>query len=400
MAIDLLRFVVLFAILYLAFGVASPFVPAFFAYRGLAPEQIALVLSLSTLIRLASGPVAGRFADHLHSLRLVLAVCAACAGAIAFALVQPREFAGLLMVALLHAAMLAPLTILADALALRSAAGADGAHARFEYGWVRGAGSAAFIAGALAAGQLVRIFGPGAVLACQGILLLLASAVARQLPEPVPMGDLSSGHRGSSEPRLANLLRNRAFLSLMLVAALVLGSHAMHDSFAMIAWNAAGISSSTASVLWSESVAAEVLVFLVVGPLLLRQVHPLVGIGIGAAAAVVRWTVMAQTSSIAALAVIQPLHGLTFALFHLCCMRVLVAIVPVGLAATAQASYAFGIGAVTAILILFSGSLYTRYGTGGFFAMAALAIASLPAIWMLRRTLDRVDGTCMLAPRR
>lgn len=174
----------------------------------------------------------------------------------------------------------------------------------------------------------------------------------------------------------------------------------MHDSFAMIAWNAAGISSSTASVLWSESVAAEVLVFLVVGPLLLRQVHPLVGIGIGAAAAVVRWTVMAQTSSIAALVVIQPLHGLTFALFHLCCMRVLVAIVPVGLAATAQASYAFGIGAVTAILILFSGSLYTRYGTGGFFTMAALAIASLPAIWMLRRTLDRVDGTCMLAPRR
>src|SRR5205807_1887351 len=131
--------------------------------------------------------------------------------------------------------------------------------------------------------------------------------------------------------RPGDLLRNRAFLWLIIIAALVLGSHAMHDAFAIIAWNAAGIGASTASMLWSGSVAAEVLVFLAVGPWLLRQVGPLVGIAIGAVAAVVRWTVMAQTSSIAALAVIEPLHGLSFALFHLSCMRVLVAIVSPGL---------------------------------------------------------------------
>jgi hypothetical protein len=38
------------------------------------------------------------------------------------------------------------------------------------------------------------------------------------------------------------LLRQRAFLRVTLVAALVLGSHAMHDSFAVIRWTQAGIS--------------------------------------------------------------------------------------------------------------------------------------------------------------
>ena len=37
------RFVVLYAALYAAFGVSSPFMPAFFAARGLTPEQVQMV---------------------------------------------------------------------------------------------------------------------------------------------------------------------------------------------------------------------------------------------------------------------------------------------------------------------------------------------------------------------
>jgi PPP family 3-phenylpropionic acid transporter len=58
------------------------------------------------------------------------------------------------------------------------------------------------------------------------------------------------------------------------MAALVLGSHAMHDSFAVIRWNAAGVGSAAASVLWSESVAAEVILFFVLGPMLLDPFGP------------------------------------------------------------------------------------------------------------------------------
>ena len=42
----------------------------------------------------------------------------------------------------------------------------------------------------------------------------------------------------------------------------------------MIRWKAAGISPPTASLLWSESVAAEVIVFIVIGPRLIDRIGP------------------------------------------------------------------------------------------------------------------------------
>ena len=62
---------------------------------------------------------------------------------------------------------------------------------------------------------------------------------------------------------LGALLRLRLplYRRIVLVAALILGSHAMHDSFAVIRWGAAGIALGAAGLLWSLSVAAEVIVF-------------------------------------------------------------------------------------------------------------------------------------------
>jgi PPP family 3-phenylpropionic acid transporter len=70
------RFIVLYALLYSAFGVASPFLPAFIEARGIPPEQIAMLFAAGTAIRLASAPLAGRFADRTQTLRLTLAICA------------------------------------------------------------------------------------------------------------------------------------------------------------------------------------------------------------------------------------------------------------------------------------------------------------------------------------
>jgi PPP family 3-phenylpropionic acid transporter len=66
-----------------------------------------------------------------------------------------------------------------------------------------------------------------------------------------------------------------------------------------------------------------------------------------------RWTVMAQSANVLAVALVQLLHGLTFALLHLACMRLLARIVPQGLEGTAQALYGtVGIGTATAVLTL------------------------------------------------
>jgi PPP family 3-phenylpropionic acid transporter len=181
------------------------------------------------------------------------------------------------------------------------------------------------------------------------------------------------------------LFRRRAFVRVVVIAALVHGSHAMYDSFAVIRWTGAGISPATTASLWSESVAAEVVVFLFIGPRLLGVLNPAGALALAAGCGFVRWGVMAQTTDVAALALVQPLHGFTFALLHLACMRVIADTVPRELAGTAQAVYGLvGVGGATAVLTVLSGWLFAHFGPSGFWAMALLCILALPVVGSLR----------------
>jgi PPP family 3-phenylpropionic acid transporter len=207
-------------------------------------------------------------------------------------------------------------------------------------------------------------------------LLLAAAALYTPTVPPLAAGPASPA---KAQARLGELVRLPAFRRVVAVAALILGSHAMHDGFAVIRWQEAGIGSDMTGILWSESVAAEVLVFLLLGrPVLDRLGPPGVAL-LAASAGVVRWAVSAETASVPAIALIQPLHGITFALLHLACMRRLAETVPARLSATAMAVYGIlGIGLATALLTLVSGWLYGAVGPRGFWLMAALCIAAMP----------------------
>ncbi len=381
----LARFILLYAVMYAAFGVASPFLPTFITARGLPPEQLGLVLGAGTAVRLLTAPLAGRLGDSIQALRVVLVVCTALAASVTLGYLPAHGFWTFLAISLLHAASLAPITILADALALGSASPPPGSGRRgFEYGWVRGTGSAAFIVGTLLSGRAVSAFDLDVIIWLQALLLGAAALAATLVPELIH-------NRTADEVRapvrgVLPLLRLPLFRNLVLVAALILGSHAMHDAFAVIRWRTAGISPVTTSVLWSESVAAEVFVFFIIGPALIRRLTPAGAIATAALAGMLRWTVMAQTSDVIALALVQPLHGITFALLHLACMRLIACTVPQGLEGTAQAIYGtVGIGAATAVLTLVSGGLYARLGAQGFWVMAALCALAFPLTWKLRQ---------------
>src|SRR6185503_17207377 len=263
------RFVALYATMYAAFGVSSPFLPAFFEARGLAPEQLGVLFATGTAIRLISGPLCGRLADLTQALRAVLAVCATLAALVALGLLSASSFSALLMISVLHAAALAPITTLADALALGAAA-ARNAAGRFEYGWVRGTGSAVFIIGTLVSGQVVGAWGLTSIIVLHAALLFAAAGTAMLVPDPGRQAVPSVADH-PPPASVVDLLRTPLFRRVMLVAALVLGSHAMHDAFAVIRWGAAGVTPAMASVLWSESVAAEVVVFFAIGPPLVKR---------------------------------------------------------------------------------------------------------------------------------
>jgi MFS transporter, PPP family, 3-phenylpropionic acid transporter len=387
MTSELTRFILLYAAMYSAFGVASPFLPAFLSTRGLPPEQLGLVLASGTAVRLLTAPLAGRIGDMIQALRVVLVVCIGLSASVTLGYLAAHGFWFLLGMSLLHAASLAPITILSDALALGAASPLPHSGRRgFEYGWVRGTGSAVFIVGTLLSGQAVSAFGLDVIVALQALLLAVAAVVAVRVPELIH--DRTAEAVREPAGGVLILLRIPRFRNLVLVAAVILGSHAMHDAFAVIRWSAAGISPATASLLWSESVAAEVLVFFVVGPALVQRLTPSGALAMAALAGVLRWTVVAQTTDVIALGLVQPLHGITFALLHLACMRLIARIVPQGLEGTAQAIYGtLGIGAATALLTFVSGALYARLGAQGFWVMAALCAVALPLTLKLREPL-------------
>jgi PPP family 3-phenylpropionic acid transporter len=353
--------------------------------RGLAPEQLGLVLSAGTAVRLLTAPLAGRIGDMIQALRVVLVVCIALAAFVTLSYLGAHGFWILLGVSLLHAASLAPITVLADALALGSASPPPSSGRRgFEYGWVRGIGSAAFIVGTLLSGQAVSAFGLDLIVWQQALLLSAAAFAAILVPELIHNSTADAVRAPAGG--ILILLRLPLFRNLVIVAAMILGSHAMHDAFAVIRWSAAGISPAIASVLWSESVAAEVLVFFVIGPALVTRLTPAGALATAALAGMLRWAVMAQTTDLIALALVQPLHGITFALLHLACMRLLAQVVPQGLEGTAQAIYGtVGIGTASALLTLVSGALYARLGAQGFWIMAALCALAFPLTWKLRQ---------------
>jgi PPP family 3-phenylpropionic acid transporter len=358
-----------YAVLFAAFGVVSPFLPALLASKGLSPSAIGVVLGCSTAIRLVAGPAGGRLADRSGAARLVLTALLVAASVVALGYLAGQAFALLLLVGVLSASMLAPLNPIGDALAV----GAADRHG-FEYGWVRGAGSAGFILGTIVAGFTVGGFGLPVVVYLNAALLGAAGLFAAVLPQDavgIPRQGLSGG--------MLSLLGYGWFVRLLLVAALVEGSHAMHDEFAMIRWRTHGISSGVAGLLWAEAVVAEVLVFAGPGPLLIEWLGCKGAAVVCALAGVLRWGVMTQTAWLPAMALIEPLHGLTFACLHLVCMRLIGRGVPAHLAATAQALYTtVAVGAMTAILTLASGPLYQKLGAVSFWAMALLCAAAVP----------------------
>ena len=372
-------FMLLFAVLYAAFGVASPFMPALMESRGLTPEQIGLLFGCATAARLVSAPLAGRFADAITALRLTLAMFCVGTALTTLGYLAASGFWPLFGVGLLHAVALAPTTNVADAIAV-SAARRHG----FEYGWVRGSASAAFIAASIAAGAAVVAFGLPVIVMLQAGLMMTVPLFLRA----VPAAPSESAKQDIDRESVRLLLRSPVFRRVVLAAALILGSHALHDTFSVIRWTNAGISPQTASLLWSLAVAGEVFVFFLAGPWVLRRISPSMAVAVAAIVAAFRWLVSASTVDIAALTLIQPLHGVTFALLHLACMRLLGEHVPPRLAATAQAIYGtLGIGAVTAALTIASGWLYGRLGPMAFVVMAVISMTAMPVALSMRSIL-------------
>jgi PPP family 3-phenylpropionic acid transporter len=375
------RHALLYAAQFFAFGVILPFLPAVLAARGLDAAEVAAVLAAGSAVRLLAGPLGGRAADALGAPRAVLALAAAAAALAAAGYPVAAGFPLVLAVHAAFSAALAPVVPLADAVTVAAAR-----RERFDYGRVRAWGSIAFILAALLAGQTASRFGAEAVVPLVAAGLAATAAIALLLP-PAAGGASREGPRGLAAFMVP--LRIPALRRLLVVSGLIQGSHAFYYAFGTLHWQASGLGAGLIGALWATGVVAEIALFLW-GRGVVARLGP-IGLSILAAlAGVLRWGATAVTADPLLLFPLQVLHAATFGAQHLATMVVLGRVVPPAQAGTAQALHAsLGAGLSMGVLTLACGPLYQVFGGGGFWAMAALCAAALPASVALGRALRR-----------
>jgi PPP family 3-phenylpropionic acid transporter len=253
--------------------------------------------------------------------------------------------------------------------------------AGLDYGRMRLWGSLSFIAASVCGGWVVERLGPGAIIWLIVIGGALTTAATHALRRPIGLGRLKAA---TAPPRLdlagaLSLLRSRIFLALLAAGGAVQAAHAVLYTFGTLHWRAIGLSADWCGALWAISVVAEVGLFAFSGAVVARIGAPQL-IGLGAAAAVVRWTAMGFDPPLALLVPLQVLHGLTFGAAHLGAIHVIARAVPEGQGGTAQALYASVVGGVgMGAAMLLAGPLYADFGGRAYWAMAVLGALSLTA---------------------
>ncbi len=369
--------------LFSGIGVFMPFLPVWLKARGLNVEQIALVLALQSMMRVAASPAISHLADRIGRLRPVMIAAAAAALAGLLCLTAAEGFAAIaLWVGLAYGAF-APLPPMTEAYTVSA-----GRRFGLDYGRMRLWGSLAFIAGSLSAGAALDVLRAGRliwlIVAAQGALLALLTL----LP---PRGERAEAGRafsaGTAPARFSFLAP--AFVVFLLAAGLAQGSHALVYGFSALHWKAQGHSGATVGALWGAGVLAEVALFWFSGGVMARlgAVRLLM---LGAAAGAARWAGLSMDPPLSALFALQALHGLSFGAAHLGAIEYIRTRTPAHLAATAQAVYAAVTGGVFMTAAMWaSGPLYERYRADAWWVMAAMAAGAFVLTLALRRISPR-----------
>lgn len=367
------RMALFYAALFAGPGISLPFMALFLADRGLDPAALGMTFGMTQAARLVSAPIAGRVADALGDRRAV-ALVTAVLGAFAMLLMLPDRGTTLLVGAVvLVAFMSGPLLPIGDSVALRVASTGGG-----DFGRMRAAGSLSFMLATGLGGVALGAFGPGLL---PWLMLVLQAAVvgAAALMPDARVAPVRG--RGG----VAAVLRRPGFLLLLVVSGLTQGSHSLYYGFSALHWGRAGLSASLVGALWVQSILVEVLL-LTFGRDALARLGPVGLMAAGAIGAVLRWIGTAATVDPVLLALLQPLHAVTFAMPMVGAAQLIARMVPPERGATAQALHsALGPGLATTLLNPLSGALYERFAGQSFLAMAVVAALALPGVALLGR---------------
>ncbi|WP_337186877.1 MFS transporter [Phenylobacterium sp.] len=362
-----------YSALFVGTGASSPYMPVWFAERGLSGAQIGLILSLPMLARVFTAPLIAVWADSFRLRRSALMVMSLGVTAAYAAMALPLGFAGWTVVWFVASSAFATLSPLADVIVLNRAR-TDG----FNYGWPRGIGSVAFIVANIMVGALLTWGTPDLVLVWITAAVALSALAARYLLPPDPVHEDGRTIRASDRfAGLGGLLRDPAFLTAAVSVGLIQSAHAFYYGFSTLAWKQQGIPESLTGVLWGVGVAAEVAFMWFMEPWR-RRIGPRNLLVIGGVAAVVRWTALAFSPPLWALFPLQTLHVFSYAATFLASLQLVERLsTPRNASAAQTINSALSAGVLMGVATMISGPLFDRFGAQGYLLMSAMALAGL-----------------------
>ncbi len=358
-------------------GAYMAFWPVWLESRGLTKAEIGQVMAAGIFVRAAS-PWLVQWVERRGSPRQA-ALLLSTGGLAVFTLFAVAEnYWALLALCAVFGGTFWQLFPLTDSIASQVA--------RERYGRLRLFGSGSWMLSTVLAGWLLDGRGTHTVFWLVLVAVVVSMAVATRLP--VPNSDPEPAETSTRSP-VADLLRDRRFLAMAVGAGMIQASHAGLYSFGSLHWSSIGLSTSTIGWLWAVGPTAEIVLFHFSARFVARW-HP-VWFGVaGGAAAILRWTIMANAESTPVFVVAQLLHAFTFGATHLAIVNYIRRELPARYAATAQATYvAVGTGAGMGIATLSAGALFESQGAAMFWAMGIVAITGILCLTQARPPRNR-----------
>ena len=366
-----------FCAYFLYAGALVPYFALFLAARGYSAGQIAVVLAMPQLARVAAPAFWGWLADRTGAARGIVVFSAAVLLA-SFGLLHLVEgYAGVVAIMLGMSLLAAGALPLVEALTLGSLEG------RTEgYGPIRVWGSVGFVVGVLATGAWLDAHPPQSLLGVIALLAALTLAVSLLLPA----GRVAAAG-GLADARLAAVLLRPGVLAFFAACFCMNLSHGALYAFYSLYLDAEGYSKTAIGVLWTLGVVAEIALFLAL-PRLLRR-HSLIAVlGASCACAALRFVLIGWgVHSPLLLVLAQLLHAATFGAYHASSVAIVHRLFTGKLAARGQtlhSSVSYGLGGAAGTLL--AGWSWGALGPELSFTLSALAglAGAVLVFWRVR----------------
>jgi PPP family 3-phenylpropionic acid transporter len=327
-------------------GIIAPFLPLYFADRGLSAVDIGVLIALGQAMRMVGPNLWGWLADHAERRTAILRASSLALAASFAVLLAPGGFALVFVAMVLVNFFQTAQMPIAEALASAQLRGQPDAVSR--YGRLRVWGSIAFVGVVLVAGPLFDWVGMRAALAaCIALALALAAAAFGVVEQ-------STSEQPHERVSIRARLREPRVRWFFVSAALMVFAHGALYAYLSLYLSQLGYSKTAIGVFWVLSVVLEV-AFFMTQAVWFRRFGVFTLMTAAFVVAAVRFLLIAELAAVWwVLAIAQAMHAVTFAVHHSASILTIQRWFPGRAAARGQALYistAYGVGGTAGSLV-------------------------------------------------